>query len=72
MPREQKAKGRYRQKQESGMVPHRYERDSKKHQMGAWKWWGDRPDLMEYRGLHKADVQVLMNRETRYHRFVKP
>lgn len=32
-----KPQGRYAEKRERGLVPHRYDRDSKRFQSGAWK-----------------------------------
>ncbi len=76
-----KKKGRYQQKADQGLVPHRYDRDSKSFREGAWKNWPHARDdnrnitatmPMEARSdcaFFKNDKHALMDRQTRYHQF---
>ena len=79
-----KKKGRYQQKADAGLVPHRYDRDSRSFREGAFKNWPNtrNPVTREITGVVSDDVKansqwgrndraLLGERSTRYHRFIK-
>lgn len=69
MKKEQKILGRYQQKVRAGLVPHRYDKDSKSFLMGAYKNWprnSNDPDSLAVQRLVAIDRRYLeMAREAR-------
>lgn len=74
-----KKKGRYQVKKDAGLVPHIYDRDSRRFSEGAWKNWPHRRDpvtraivwtLDDFERVVKVDAQMLFDRQTRFHQFV--
>lgn len=73
-----KTKGRYQQKMDQGLVPHRYDHDSRSFMEGAWKNWPHNRDPVtrqitytqeEHERNVRTDLVAFANRQTRFHQF---